>query len=166
MDEIRKIGPVLPGSLDAYHTVCGKPGCRCKDKDNPKRHGPYYRLSYSLAGRNSSMFVKQQDVERVRTMVSNYKRLRQLTVELALTSLESVKALGVAATTAGSSANEGTWKDKCLHKSVQLKAAAVKIRDLGNSRDRWRGECLKLRKEVKALKAVVDRGSVRPREKK
>ena len=101
MDEIRKIGPVLPGSLDAYHTVCGKPGCRCKDKDNPKRHGPYYRLSYSLAGRNSSMFVKQQDVERVRTMVSNYKRLRQLTVELALTSLESVKALGVAATTAG-----------------------------------------------------------------
>lgn len=170
INEINQIGPVLPGSLDVFYNVCGKPGCRCKDKDNPRKHGPYYRLSYSLSGRNSSMFVKQQDAEAVGSMVENYRRLRTLTVELALATLDSFHKQGRAVVTriasSGSAGNHGSWKDKCIDKSAQLKAAAVKIRDLSNSRDRWRRECLALRKEVKALKGVEKRDSGRPRGEK
>lgn len=154
INKIRAIGPVLPGSLDSFYNVCGKPGCRCKDKQNPRKHGPYYRLSYSLAGRNSSMYVKQEDVDEARRMVDNYKKLRALTLELALVTLDSVRDRGVSDTlklVESSSGRAGavSWKEKCRQRVAQLKAAAVKIRDLTNSRDKWRQECLQLRKIVK-----------------
>jgi hypothetical protein len=159
-NKIRQIGPMLPGSLETIYTVCGKPGCRCKDKENPRKHGPYYRLSYSLAGRNSTMFVKQQDVQAVKTMVDNYKKFRELSIELALATLDSVKQVGVIETIELSARSSETtvevdtsWKDKCRKRTRQLKAAAVKIRDLINSRDKWRRECLELRSNTKATTA-------------
>jgi hypothetical protein len=116
------------------------------------------------------MFVSQEDAEAVGTMVDNYKRLRALTVELALATLDSVRNQGPGAVTrsarSDSAGDYGSWRDKCMDKSAQLKAAAVKIRDLGNSRDRWRGECLTLRKELNALKGGEKRGGDRSRGKK
>ena len=53
--------PFLPGSLAEHYNVCGKARCRCKDKVNPRKHGPYYRLSYSLRGKNSSIAVSRKD---------------------------------------------------------------------------------------------------------
>jgi hypothetical protein len=40
--QLRALGPMRPGSLSRQYNVCGKPGCRCKDSKNPRRHGPYY----------------------------------------------------------------------------------------------------------------------------
>ena len=40
------LGAMRPGSLTQQYNVCGKPHCRCKDPENPQRHGPYYQLSY------------------------------------------------------------------------------------------------------------------------
>jgi hypothetical protein len=103
------------------------------------------------------MFVRQQDVEAVRTMVDNYKKLRSLTMEQALATLDAVKQDGVASALeqSGSSCrdsthNQGSWKEKCRQKSKQIKAGEIKIRDLMKSRDKWREECLELRKQVKA----------------
>jgi hypothetical protein len=158
LNEIRHIGPVLPGSLDSFFNVCGKAGCRCKDQQNPQKHGPYYRLSYSLAGKNSSIFVKQHDVEAIKVMVDNYKKLRALTTELALATLDSVKKRGVAESIQqfeNICTTDSTWKDKCRIRAQQLKAAAVKIRDLSTSRDKWREECLQLRGQIKDAKTKL-----------
>ena len=73
------LGPMRPGSLSRQYNVCGKPGCRCKDSRNPRRHGPYYQLNYVYGGKKTSEFVRPQNLKAVRTQLANYKRFRQLT---------------------------------------------------------------------------------------
>jgi len=43
--ELAALGEMRPGSLSRQYNVCGKPNCRCKDPQNPQRHGPCYQLS-------------------------------------------------------------------------------------------------------------------------
>jgi hypothetical protein len=77
--QLRKIGPMRPGSLSRQYNVCGKPGCRCKDPKNPRRHGPYYQLNYVYDGKKTSEFVRPQNLKRVRAQLANFKRFRRLT---------------------------------------------------------------------------------------
>ena len=63
--ELMQLGELRPGSLSKQFNVCGKPACRCKDPKNPKKHGPYYQISYSRKGKSSSKFVRPQDVGEV-----------------------------------------------------------------------------------------------------
>jgi len=156
LKKIKEIGPVLPGNLETVYNVCGKAGCRCKDKQNPQKHGPYHRLSYSIAGRNSSMFVKEDDVESVKDMVNSYRKFRELSLQLALANLDSVKQHGIAETMKLSqsfdkNSTATSWKRKCSRKTSQLRAAMIKIRDLTKSRDKWKQECLGLRKKKDTL---------------
>jgi hypothetical protein len=72
------LGPLHPGSLSRQYNVCGKLGCRCKTRSKPRRHGPYYKVSYVFRGRFSSRFVPRQQVKVVRAELANYKRLRRL----------------------------------------------------------------------------------------
>lgn len=72
------LGPVLPGSLGKQWNVCGTPGCRCKDPKRPRRHGPYYQLSYTLQGRSSTLFVKPEDVAEVRRAIRRYAQFKRL----------------------------------------------------------------------------------------
>jgi hypothetical protein len=76
--ELRKIGPMRPGSLSRQYNVCGKPGCRCKDPKNPRRHGPYYQLNYVYAGKKTSEFVRPQNLKQVRAQLASYKHFRRL----------------------------------------------------------------------------------------
>ena len=83
-NQIRKIklqmdslGDIRPGSLSRQYNVCGSPNCRCKD-DPPKKHGPYYQLSFTRKGRSSSKFIKKQHLQAVRKQLKNYARLRTL----------------------------------------------------------------------------------------
>jgi len=76
--DLLALGPLHPGSLTQQYTVCGKTGCRCKDPTRPRRHGPYYKVSYVYRGRFTSRFVPQQDARRVRAELANYKRMRKL----------------------------------------------------------------------------------------
>ena len=78
-EDLARLGPLHPGSLSRQYNVCGKPGCRCKDPKNPRRHGPYYKVSYVYRGRFSSRFVPRDQVKAVRVELANYKRLRELT---------------------------------------------------------------------------------------
>lgn len=82
-----ELGEMRPGSLSEQYNVCGNPTCRCKDKKNPRKHGPYYQLSYVHQGRNSSQFIRKEFLVRTRSQVRNYKKFRKLTdgwVSLAL----------------------------------------------------------------------------------
>jgi hypothetical protein len=57
------------------------PGCRCKDPQDPRKHGPYYQLSYTWRGKSSSRFVRPEQIAEMRQKVARYKRFRELVNE-------------------------------------------------------------------------------------
>lgn len=71
------LGDLRPGSLSQQYNVCGSPGCRCKAAP-PRKHGPYYQLSYTRKGKDGTRFVKQTDLPLVRQAMANYAHLRKL----------------------------------------------------------------------------------------
>lgn len=75
--DIAELGDLRPGSLSTQYNVCGSPGCRCKASP-PKKHGPYYQISFTRKGKGSSKFVKEKDVPAVRNQLKNYARLKLL----------------------------------------------------------------------------------------
>ena len=77
-EELLNLGEFRPGSLSKQFNVCGKPSCRCKDKNDPRKHGPYYQISYSRKGKSSSAFVRPESVKDIENQLANYKRLMQL----------------------------------------------------------------------------------------
>ena len=81
-EEIAQIGPMLPGGISKQWNVCGKPGCKCKDPDKPKKHGPYYQLSFTIGGKSSSLFVKREELAVARQCIRNYARFKALTEKL------------------------------------------------------------------------------------
>jgi hypothetical protein len=80
--DLAQLGPILPGSISTQWNVCGNPGCRCKDPKKPRKHGPYYQLSFTVDGKSSTMFVKKQDLKHVRQCTRRYQRFRTLNSEL------------------------------------------------------------------------------------
>jgi hypothetical protein len=76
--ELQEIGPMRPGSLSQQYTVCGKARCRCGDKINPQKHGPYYHLRYVHRGKTATIFIRKEFVPEVRVELANYKQFRKL----------------------------------------------------------------------------------------
>jgi len=93
---IAALGPVLPGSISTQWNVCGKPGCRCKDAKRPRRHGPYHQLSFTLAGRSSTLFLKPADVAAARRCLRRYRRLKDLCAQWAWACVAQARRGGVA----------------------------------------------------------------------
>ena len=75
--ELAKLGALRPGSLTQQYNVCGSPGCACK-ANPPRKHGPYYQLSYTRKGKGGTRFVKKEDVTDIKEAMKNYARLRSL----------------------------------------------------------------------------------------
>ena len=75
--EINTLEELRRGSLSEQYNVCGTPGCKCKASP-PKKHGPYYQLSFTLKGKSRTKFVNRTHVMNVKTQVKNYSRLRKL----------------------------------------------------------------------------------------
>ena len=75
--EIGRIGDLRRGSLSEQYNICGTPICKCKASP-PKKHGPYYQLSFTRNGRSSTQFVSRKNVKKVKMQVKNYARLRKL----------------------------------------------------------------------------------------
>ena len=75
-------GPLLPGRIKKQWNVCGMPGCRCKDPDDPRKHGPYFQLSFTLAGKSTSMFVKEEEFEDMMRVTERYRQFKALSLLL------------------------------------------------------------------------------------
>jgi len=75
------LGPMHPGSLSRQYNVCGRAGCRCKDAKRPRKHGPYYQLSYTWRGKSTTRFVRAPQVGALRAKLANYRRFRGLVNE-------------------------------------------------------------------------------------
>ena len=81
-ESLAQIGPMLPGGITEQWNVCGKAGCKCKDPDKPRKHGPYFQLSFTVGGKSSSMFIKPEDLAAAKDAVNNYARFKALTRQL------------------------------------------------------------------------------------
>jgi hypothetical protein len=79
--ELTKLGPMRPGTLSMQYAACQKPGCACMDPVKPKKHGPFYQLSYSHLGKSTTRFVRPSYTGQIKKELTAYKRFRALTQE-------------------------------------------------------------------------------------
>lgn len=89
--ELGKVGEMRPGSLSKQYNVCGKPSCKCKDPDKPRKHGPYFQLSYVHKGKSTSQFIRKEFVTDAQQQIRNYKRFKALTTEWVDIALEHAR---------------------------------------------------------------------------
>jgi hypothetical protein len=75
--DLAALGDLRPGSLSTQYNVCGSPGCRCKATP-PKKHGPYYQISYTRKSKSSTKFVRKEDLPAIRKQLKNYERMKLL----------------------------------------------------------------------------------------
>ena len=78
---LRQVGEMRPGSLNKQRTACGRPGCCCQNREHPKKHGPYYQLSYVHKGKSTTQFIQKQLVPMVKGQLKNFKTFKALTAE-------------------------------------------------------------------------------------
>jgi hypothetical protein len=81
-DTLSQLGTILPGSISTQWNVCGKTGCRCKNPKKPRKHGPYYQLSFTVDGKSSSLFVKKPELKELRDCIKRYRKFRELNTAL------------------------------------------------------------------------------------
>lgn len=167
--------PVLPGTLEKRFNVCGKADCCCKDKVNPRKHGPYYRLSYNLKGKNSCIFVPSKDAATIEEMTNNYREAKSNIQDLGLAmvdlyrregldgmleryermvDLEISKKIGAKPASVilrETRSSKDKWKAKALDRKSEINKMQVKIRDLGKSRDTWKVKAMQLKEENHGL---------------
>ena len=80
-DQLSKIGEMRPGSINQQLTKCGKLGCACQDQNKPKKHGPYYQLSYVHQGKSTTQFIQKELLDTVESQIKNFKMYKLLNTE-------------------------------------------------------------------------------------
>lgn len=84
---LKQLGDVQPfcvGSLRVSSVRCGKKGCHCETGEGH----PTNCLSTTVAGRKVSRHVRREDLEEVRKMTLEYKRVKGLVKEISELTLE------------------------------------------------------------------------------
>jgi hypothetical protein len=167
LKEITSLEGVLPGSVSKVYNVCGKKECRCKDKKNPQKHGPYNLLSYTIAKKSSTKFIKDEDLSSILDMQQNFRRLREIIQELSLAYMELVKEEGVNEARQFASSisidfntdncvsekrlihkiheltkQVNSWREKAKNKTFDINAMKARIKQLEKSRDSWKERAL------------------------
>ena len=79
--ELQKIEGMRPGSINEQYSVCGTKGCSCADPYKPKKHGPYYQLSYVHQGKSTSQFIQKELVDKTKQQLVEFKNFKSLTNE-------------------------------------------------------------------------------------
>jgi len=82
-DRLVNLPPFHPGKLSQQYVRCGKENCHCRNLENPKRHGPYYQLSYAIRGKkNSTVFIKEEQVAIVKKSLDAYEVFKETVDEI------------------------------------------------------------------------------------
>lgn len=170
--------PVFPGSVNTRYRVCGKPNCRCQDKENPRKHLAY-QLNYCLASKNGSMYLKKTEVDRAKEMTGNYKEFRAIYSAIASEMVRLAKTHGVSESyemmhnvfetvrskAAGNkpvsrsmreiTTSRDSWKETAVERQKQLDKNRVTIRDLTESRAKWRQKASIMKTEIKEQEQII-----------
>jgi hypothetical protein len=78
-EQLCEIGEMRPGSLTKQY------------KDPANQTGPYYQLSYTLAMKSRTEYIRKGFVVEIRRQVKNYNQYKQLTSEWVALSIEHSK---------------------------------------------------------------------------
>jgi hypothetical protein len=92
-EELRKLWPVMKGSLAEVELTCGTPQCRCH-AGGPKHKGFYF--SYRLKGRSHTVYVPRAVLEDVRQAHAHWQALKELLEELTAQRVEELRQRAVA----------------------------------------------------------------------
>jgi hypothetical protein len=92
--KIARLGLMLPGKINTQWIQCKTKGCRCMDEKNPRKHGPYNQLSFSFAGKSSTMNIKKGDMAKAHKYIANYKEFQELSKKLVLASIAEIRQDG------------------------------------------------------------------------
>jgi hypothetical protein len=87
--QIAKLGPCLPGTLVERMTRCGSPTCHCH-QEGGQLHGPYPSWVRKVGARTVTRSLSGAQVERLRPLFDNAKRLRELVAELEALSARTI----------------------------------------------------------------------------
>lgn len=68
--------PMRRGSLSERYVKCSKPGCRCAERAEA-RHGPYYSLTRTVAGRTQSRFLPAAQAALIRQQIAAGQQFRR-----------------------------------------------------------------------------------------
>ncbi|HEY5186845.1 MAG TPA: DUF6788 family protein [Actinomycetes bacterium] len=90
VEEISRIGWILPGSITDRFTRCGNPACRCRTQP-PQLHGPYPTWTRKVDNRTITRTLTPEQAEHLRPWLDNNRRLRRLLTELEALSLQAVE---------------------------------------------------------------------------
>lgn len=93
-EQLAKLGAMLPGKINIQWTQCKTKGCKCMDKKNPRKHGPYNQLSFSFAGKSSTMNIKEKDMKKAQQCIDNYKHFQELCKQLVLANVREIRQDG------------------------------------------------------------------------
>jgi hypothetical protein len=109
--QLMALSPLCSGSLHEQYLTCGKSACRCHDRQEPRRHGPYYLWIRRMGGKQVNRTLRPgPELERVRAGITNYRKMQRLLGEL-LGEEESRVLVGERAVEGGSKKNFKTrWK--------------------------------------------------------
>jgi hypothetical protein len=153
IEEIINLGAVLPGTVTKVYNVCGKKKCKCKDPKSPEKHGPYNLLSFTIAKKSSSKFIKGKDLSSVRSMQESYQRLKAICQELPLAYLDLIKKDDVPAAISLASqlsvefnSDELMSEKRLMYSNVELNKKVIE----------WREKSTERAREINALKARVN----------
>jgi hypothetical protein len=87
--EIAALGPVLPGCIIERRTRCQTSGCHCR-AEPPELHGPYLTWTHRENGRQLTRTVNAETAERLRPLIDNDRRLRELVAALERLTVSSI----------------------------------------------------------------------------
>ena len=170
--------PLLPGTVTKQYKICGKPNCRCMNKENPQKH-PSFQFSYTLENKKSTVYVKKSEVEVARKMTDSYKKLRKTITAISLETVKITRKHGAEKASeimqsafdkarskaVGGKTESGklrdakisrdSWKNRALKRKRELDKQKITIRDLADSRKKWRNQTLKLRTEKTEFEKII-----------
>ena len=92
--ELKDLGLILPGGISTQWYTCRKKECKCMDKKNPEKHGPYHQLSYRIAGKSSTMIIKNKDLKFAQKGIENHQRFKELNKELLKANVALIRSEG------------------------------------------------------------------------
>jgi hypothetical protein len=109
--QLLELGPIHPGSISPQYHACGNPACRCHDPGDPKKHGPYNKLTYCHRGKSGCRFVRDEHFEQISQRLRNYKTFRALVDRWIELSIQAAAAEFFARTPAEASDGETAPRD-------------------------------------------------------
>ena len=153
-----KEGPILPGGIKTSSSTCGKPNCKCKDKKNPKLHGPYNILSYSLSEKSSTISLSSKEISAAKKMIERFKKAKSLLNQLAIDYSDEARGgntLEIQCLEENNPNNDKPSikdKGKLRKQSERNESDRIKIKNLEQSKSTWKKKYKKKTDEIVIIK--------------